>query len=153
MMQPERYWPEVVRTLGLGDLLDDERFDTPEKRAAETDALCAVIAARIGALPRDEWAGRLNASEVIWGPVQSPTEYATDVQVEANGYLIDAPRADGRVMRLAASPAQFDGAPIAGRAAAPDLGEHTDAVLGELGWDEARLAAARVSGLIGSPDE
>ena len=152
MMQPERYWPEVVRTLELGDLLDDERFDTPEKRADETDALCAVIAERIRTLPRDEWARRLNASDMIWGPVQSPTEYATDVQVEANGYLIDAPRADGRVMRLAASPAQFDGAPIAGRSAAPELGEHSDAVLRELGWDETRIATARAAGLIGSTD-
>jgi crotonobetainyl-CoA:carnitine CoA-transferase CaiB-like acyl-CoA transferase len=150
MMQPERYWPEVVRTLELGDLLDDERFDTPEKRAAETDALCALIAARVAELPRDEWAGRLNASDVIWGPVQSPTEYATDVQVLENGYLMDAPRADGRIMRLAASPAQFDGAAIAGRSAAPELGEHTDAVLRELGWDDARIAAAHAAGLIGS---
>ena len=149
MMQPERYWPEVVRTLELGALLHDERFDTPEKRAAETDALRELIAARIRALPRDEWADRLNASDVIWGPVQSPTEYASDVQVLENGYLIDAPRADGRVMRLAASPAQLDGVPIAGWSAAPELGEHTDAVLRELGWDEARITAARTGGLIG----
>ena len=141
-----------MRTLELGELLGDERFDTPEKRADETDALCAVIAERIRTLPRDEWARRLNASDMIWGPVQSPTEYATDVQVLENGYLIDAPRADGRVMRLAASPAQFDGAPIVGRSAAPELGEHTDAVLREVGWDEERLAAAHATGLIGSAE-
>jgi crotonobetainyl-CoA:carnitine CoA-transferase CaiB-like acyl-CoA transferase len=149
MMQPERYWPEVVRTLELGDLLADERFDTPDKRAAETDALCAVIAERMRALPRDEWARRLNASGVIWGPVQTPTEYAVDDQVLANGYLIDAPRADGRILRLAASPAQFDGDPIVGRSAAPEVGEHTDAVLRELGWDADRIAAARTAGAVG----
>ena len=73
------------------------------------------------------------------------------MQVLANGYLIDAPRADGRMMHLAASPAQFDGAPIGARSAAPDLGEHTDAVLRDLGWDEARIATARAAGLLGSP--
>jgi crotonobetainyl-CoA:carnitine CoA-transferase CaiB-like acyl-CoA transferase len=148
MMQPERYWPEVVRVLELGDLLDDERFDTPEKRVAATDELCAIVAERIRSLPREEWARRMNASDMIWGPVQSPTEYAADVQVVANGYLLDVARADGRVMHLAASPAQFDGAPITARRAAPALGEHTDEVLHELGWSEERVHNARTQGVI-----
>ena len=76
-------------------LLADERFDTPEKRAAETDALCAVLAERIRTRPRDEWAARMNAADIIWGPVQSPDEFVDDVQVIANGYVLDMPRPDG----------------------------------------------------------
>jgi crotonobetainyl-CoA:carnitine CoA-transferase CaiB-like acyl-CoA transferase len=149
MMQPERYWPEVVRVLELDALLTDERFDTPEKRAAETDALCAVLAERIRSLPRAEWARRFNAADVIWGPVQSPNEFEEDVQVVTNGYILDMPRPDGSFTPVVSSPAQFDGEPIAARAAAPDLGQHTDEVLAELGWDNARIAAARASGAVG----
>jgi crotonobetainyl-CoA:carnitine CoA-transferase CaiB-like acyl-CoA transferase len=155
MMQPERYWPEVVRVLELGDLLTDERFDTPEKRMAETDALRAVLADRVRARPRAEWAARMNAADVIWGPVQSPNEFVEDVQVVANGYIIDAPRlptsgpdASATSTRLMSSPAQFDGEPIPARGAAPDIGQHTDAVLQELGWDPDRIAAARASGFV-----
>jgi formyl-CoA transferase len=149
MMQPERYWPEVARVLELGDLLADPRFDTPEKRAAQTDALCAIVAERILTRTRAEWAGRLNAADVVWGPVQSPDEFVADPQVVANGYVVDAPRPDGTSARLMASPAQFDGEPIGARSAAPGIGQHTDEVLAELGWDEPRIAAARNAGIVG----
>src|SRR4051812_27141828 len=112
MMQPERYWPEVARVLELDALLTDARFDTPEKRMAETDALCAVLADRIRTRPRAEWAARFDAADIIWAPVQSPNEYVDDVQVVANGYVLDAPRADGSITRVASSPAQFDQQPI-----------------------------------------
>jgi crotonobetainyl-CoA:carnitine CoA-transferase CaiB-like acyl-CoA transferase len=149
MMQPERYWPEVARVLELDALLTDARFDTPEKRMAETDALCAVLADRIRTRPRAEWAARFDAADIIWAPVQSPNEYVDDVQVVANGYVLDAPRADGSITRVASSPAQFDQQPITARRAAPDLGQHTDEVLTELGWDRARIAAARAAGVVG----
>jgi crotonobetainyl-CoA:carnitine CoA-transferase CaiB-like acyl-CoA transferase len=148
-MQPERYWPEVARVLGLDNLLADERFDSPEKRMAETDALCAVLAERIRSRPRDEWAARLNDADVIWGAVQSPNEFVEDVQVVANGYILDAPRPDRSTTRLMSSPAQFDREPITARWAAPDIGQHTDEVLRELGWDTDRIAAAKASGLVG----
>jgi len=149
MMQPERYWPEVVRVLELDELLHDERFDTPEKRQAETDALCEILAARIRTRTRDEWAQRMNDAAIVWGPVQTPLEFASDTQVLANGYVVDAPRPDGSAARLVASPAQFDREPIGARWAAPDLGAHTDAVLADLGWDAARIAAARAAGFVG----
>jgi crotonobetainyl-CoA:carnitine CoA-transferase CaiB-like acyl-CoA transferase len=149
MMQPERYWPSVARVLGLETLLTDERFDTPEKRMAETDALCALLAERIRTRPREQWAARMNEADIIWGPVQSPNEFVEDAQVVANGYILDAPRPDGSVTRVMSSPAQFDHEPITARRAAPDLGQHTDEVLADLGWDAERIAAAKASGFIG----
>lgn len=149
MMQPEAYWPEVARVLELDDLLTDERFDTPEKRAMAGDALMEVLGARIAERPRDEWASRMNAADIVWAPVQSPSEFVEDVQVVANGYVIDAPRPDGTTTRVMSSPAQFGQEPIEARWAAPDLGQHTDAVLTELGWDADRIAAARASGAVG----
>ena len=149
MMQPERYWPEVARVLELDHLLTDERFDTPEKRQAEPDTLCAVLADRIRTRPRDEWAVRMNDADIIWGPVQSPNEFVDDVQVVANGYILDALRPDGSTTRVMSSPAQFDHEPINARRAAPDLGQHTDEVLAELGWGADRIAAARTSGFVG----
>jgi crotonobetainyl-CoA:carnitine CoA-transferase CaiB-like acyl-CoA transferase len=148
MMQPERYWPEVARVLEL-DVLTDERFDTPEKRMAEGDALRAIVGERLASRTRDAWAAHFDGTEIIWGPVQSPNEFVEDPQVVANGYIVDAPRArsaDGT--RLMASPAQFDHQPITARWAAPDIGQHTDEVLEQLGWDAKRIAAARSAGFV-----
>ncbi len=149
MMQPESYWPEVARVLELEDVLADPRYDTPDKRMAQTDALCDIVAERIRSRPRDEWAARMNDADIVWGPVQSPSEYVTDVQVVANGYVLEAPKPDGSSARVMSSPAQFDREPVATRWAAPELGQHTDEVLGELGWDGDRIAAARAAGWVG----
>lgn len=148
MMNPEQYWPEVCRVLGLEDLLTDERFDTPEKRAAAGDELADLLAERIRSKPRSDWAGPFNQADIVWAPVQSPSEFVEDVQVTANGYLVEVDHPRLGPTRLMSSPAQFDGKPIRGRNAAPELGADTDAVLGALGWDEARLAAARERGVI-----
>lgn len=148
MMQPERYWAEVARVLEL-DVLTDDRYNSPEKRAAEPDALRALIGERLRSRSRDEWAAIFNDAEVIWGPVQSPNEFIEDVQVVANGYIVDAPRPDGTtVARLMSSPAQFDHTPITPRWAAPDIGQHTDDVLRELGWDDDHLARAKAAGFV-----
>ncbi len=148
MMNPEAYWPEVCRALEL-DVLSDERFDTPEKRAAAGPELMDVLAAHFKTRPRHEWAERLRASDVVWAPVQSPSEYVEDVQVEANGYLLEVAASDGSTRRVVASPAQFDHEPVRGRNAAPELGQDTDAVLAALGWPAERIAEARAEGAVG----
>jgi len=149
MMQPERYWPEVCRVLELEWLFDDERFDSPEKRAMAGPELLAIVGDRLGSKPLADWAEALNSADIVWGPVQSPSEYVVDPMVVANGYLVTVDHPTRGETQLVASPAQFDGDPIVGRSAAPDLGEHTDEVFTELGWDRARIAAARQAGTIG----
>ncbi len=148
MMQPERYWPSVCAALELGDLLTDDRFDTAAKRAGAGAELMEILGAQLATRPRSAWAPALDTCDVVWGPVQTPTEYIDDVQVQANGYVIEVEHPERGTSRVVSSPAQFDGEPIAGRSAAPDIGQHTDEVLVALGWDAARIAAARSAGTI-----
>ncbi len=148
MMDPERYWPSVAAALGRDDVLTDERFDTPEKRGEQGEALMDVLRGIIASEPREHWAPRFQDADLVWAPVQSPAEYVEDVQVLENGYVVEVDRGDKGTMRLVSSPAQFGGEPIPGRFPAPDLGQDSDAVLGELGWDDERIAAARESGTI-----
>ncbi|MCB1248223.1 MAG: CoA transferase [Acidimicrobiales bacterium] len=149
MMNPEAYLDQVLDALDRRDLLDDERFATAEARAANAMALRDALAATIAERPRHEWADRLDAHEVIWAPVQSPAELVEDRQVVANGYVLAFDRGEQGTTRVVSSPAQFDGEPIAARNPAPDLGQDTDDVLRSLGWDDARIAAARDAGVVG----
>ena len=71
----------------------------------------------------------------------------------ANGYLPSMEAANGDQVQLVASPAQFDEAPI-GVERAPELGEHTEVVLNELGvgWDElASMKESRSSVVVSVP--
>jgi len=147
MLQAERFWPIVAQALGCEALLADPRFDSPEKRQREPAALVAELTALFATRPRHEWAERLNASECIWAPLQSPAEIPADPQVVANGYVQVVTDAEGRDYDLVGAPAQFDGQSHELRPA-PGHGEHTDEVLLDLGytWDE--LIELKVAGTV-----
>ena len=148
MMDPEGFVEQVCAALDRSELLADDRFATAEARTANAAALYEEFAATMATRPREAWGPRLDEHGVIWAPVQSPAEVVVDRQVEANGYLLSFDRGEHGTTRVVSSPAQFDGEPPAARYPAPDLGQDTDAVLRDLGWDEGRIAAARDAGTV-----
>ena len=71
--------------------------------------------------------------DVWWAPVNTPAEVVVDPQAVAAGAFVDVPGGDWvEAHRNVASPIVFDGDPIE-PGAVPALGEHTEAILGELG--------------------
>jgi crotonobetainyl-CoA:carnitine CoA-transferase CaiB-like acyl-CoA transferase len=135
MLQAERFWPHFAETIGRKDLL--ERYPTPEARQAARGEIAEEIARHLKTKPRAEWAVILRASECIWAPLQSPLDLPDDPQVQANGYLMESPSAEGTV-RVCANPVQFGGEPPAVTRPAQDAGAQTEEVLLELGctWEE-----------------
>lgn len=148
MLQSERFWPIAARTLGCEHLLDDPRFDTAEKRRAESAALTESLKALFATRPRAEWAARLNDSECIWAPLQSPAEIPADPQVIANGYVQEFEHPTHGRFRVTASPVQFGNEAPAIRGAAPELGADTERTLLELGYTWEELAALKDAGAI-----
>ena len=146
-LQADRYWAEFCRTVGRPELADDARFvDLRARRtnaAACVDELDAVFATRT----LDEWKELLAAMDAPWSPVQSVEEVVDDPQVIANSYIGDVEAEDGTSYRLPTVPVQFDGQPPDLRRA-PEHGEHTEAVLVELGYGWDRIAELADSGVI-----
>ena len=98
--------------------------------------------------PRNHWASLLNASECIWGPVQSPLEVVEDPQVVANRYILEAEHPGGAKVRVSSSPVQFNSEPPEVRNAAPDVGADTESVLLDLGCTWEELAQWKEAGVI-----
>jgi crotonobetainyl-CoA:carnitine CoA-transferase CaiB-like acyl-CoA transferase len=142
MLQAERFWPLFADTIGRADLLT--RYPTAELRHQQADAIRAELAAHFQTEPRAHWIERLAASDCIWGPFQSPLDLPDDPQVQANGYLLDSPAAEGPV-RVCANPVQFGGEPPAVMRPAQDAGAHTEEILLGLGlgWDDIATLKAR----------
>ena len=83
----------------------------------------------------------------VWTPFQTLTELYEDPQVVANNYLPAMEDGAGIPVQLVASPAQFDETPVEVERA-PELGEHTELVLAELGIDWDEIAALKSRGAI-----
>jgi len=147
MLQPLRFWPELLTAVGRPELAVDERFATAEgmfaNRVEGTRLLDEIFATRT----LSEWQDVLQGIKGVWSPVQRGLDLYDDPQVLANGYLGDVAAVDGSTFQLVANPVQFDEQPNT-LVRAPELGEHTDDVLRGIGYDDEAIIALKVGNAI-----
>jgi len=141
-------WAPMCAAMGLDDLATDERYATPEGRFAHRGVLIARLDGVFASEPLSHWAPILDASGMVWSPVAELPDLVDDPQARAIGMYttIDHP-ALGAIETLAA-PFVMHGSDVQVRGRAPEVGEHTDAVLARFGVDDSAVAALREAGVI-----
>ncbi len=139
-------WVEFCTVAGRPDLVTDPRFETGRLRRQNAAACCAELEAAFALLPYDEIARRLDAADLVWAPMQTPAEVAADPQMDAAGVFVNVEDEQGGTFRSPAAPVSFPGADAKVRPRSPRLGEHTRAVLADLGYDEAAIEAMLAAG-------
>lgn len=148
-LDPDRYWVPLCTNIGHEELISDPRFADAAGRVTNGALLIDEIQATIGQYDWAHWRPIFEAWDSPWELVKSPREVAEDPQAIANGYLFDVEVSDGTKVRLVSGPVGFDGqtAP-ADPIRAPLLGEHTDELLGDLGFESSELERLRTAGAI-----
>jgi len=146
MLDDTRHFAPTCRALDLTDLLDDPRFADTAARAEHRVALHDRLGDAIAGRPLAELRRRLDAKDTIVSALASPLEVIEDPQVLANGYFAAHPTRPS--VRLATAPMQFDDEQTVVRRPAPETGEHTDEVLGELGYPADEITALRALGAV-----
>jgi crotonobetainyl-CoA:carnitine CoA-transferase CaiB-like acyl-CoA transferase len=138
----------LCRAIGAPELIEDPRFLTAELREHNRDALNAAIEAATLGRTSQEWIKTLNDAGVPAGPVYKLDEMFEDIQVKLTGIVqpLDHPKL-GRI-EILGQPIDLHRTPAQIRLAPPDLGEHTDDVLFELGYTEADVAELRRDGIV-----
>jgi crotonobetainyl-CoA:carnitine CoA-transferase CaiB-like acyl-CoA transferase len=134
-------WEAFLKAAGREDLVADERFAGGKARRANARELAVELEAAFAALPMAEIAERLDAADLVWALLQTPAEVAADPQIAAAGAFVDIEDGAGGTYRSVAAPARFPGADATSRPRSPKLGEHTRAVLAEIGYGEAEVEA------------
>jgi formyl-CoA transferase len=134
-------------------LADDPRFLRVQDRIRNREALVPLLAEMVARRTQDAWIDGMEAVGVPCGPINDLHQVFENPQVRARGMRIAIDRPDAGPVALVANPVKASLTPPSYRLPPPRLGEHTDAVLaGVLGWDAARIAAARAAGAIGRGD-
>ena len=136
-------WCEMVEAL---ELLEDERFASDELRSRNGQALSARMAEWCATRTSAEALSAAERAGVPAGPVYSPRQVLRDEHVSALGFhqAIDYPGLD-HPAAVAGFPLHMSATPGTIRHRAPRLGEHTDEILLELGYDRAAIADLRSS--------
>jgi formyl-CoA transferase len=144
----DSWWPDLARSLGRSEWVDDARFATPESRLSNNGELIKEMDAIFATRTLAEWEAALSDLEGVWAPCKSPAEVAEDEQALINGFVTPVSYSDGGHYLASSSPAQFDGRPIGELRAAPEFAAHTVDVMREIGVTDEQLAALRERGVI-----
>jgi crotonobetainyl-CoA:carnitine CoA-transferase CaiB-like acyl-CoA transferase len=146
-LQAGRYWPAMCEVVGRPELATDPRFaDHASLMANSLDAI-AVLEECFAGATLAEWRRRLEPFEGQWAVAQNTLEAAEDPQTLANGYVQGCTTASGVPFRMVTAPVQFDERPAPpGRA--PELNEHGDQILADLGLDWDTIVELKVRGVV-----
>ncbi len=130
--EADRLWPKLLAAIDRTEWADDERWCTARDRRHHAAELIAELDALFATKTRVEWTAVFDQHDVWWAPVNTPAEVVVDPQALAAGAFVDVPGGGwAEPHRNVASPIAFDGVQIE-PGAVPALGEHTEAILGEL---------------------
>lgn len=142
-------WTEFCQAIERPDLEKDPRFISFEKRLENCGQLVPILDGIFATKTREEWDDILERQGFFCAPVNESAELKYDPQVTENKYVVDFDHpALGRVL-FPGYPVQFSEASAGPQSAAPELGEHTEEVLREIGgYSDEEIKRLREKGIV-----
>ncbi len=141
-------WRRLCPVLGLAHLASDAKFATNRDRMAHYEALRTELDAAFRLRTRAEWIGRLRTVSVPCGAVRDIGEVVTDPQLADREMIVTLMHPTAGATRVMGVPVKLSATQGAVRTPPPTLGQHTDAVLGELEYDREMISSLEADGAI-----
>ncbi len=138
LLQSDRFWAELCEILDRKDMIEDPRFVDGGARLQNNVECIRQLDETFATRTFADWRERLARLSGVWAPAISLKEVHDHVQVEPNGYLPKVTGHDGLEFKLVAPPMRFGGQSTTPAGPAPELGQHSEAILLDVGlaWDD-----------------
>jgi formyl-CoA transferase/CoA:oxalate CoA-transferase len=144
----DEQFQRFCRVAGLEEMLSDPRFATNPARVRHRNEVAARVGAVLLSNPRAYWMARLTEAGVPCGDVRGIAETLADPQLLARHMIESVEHATIGTIKILGIPIKLSATPGAVRTAPPTLGQHTAAVLGELGVDAGEIETLRQAKVI-----
>ncbi len=141
-------WPAFIKAIGRDDLASDARFADPAKQAVNAAALTAILDEVFASQPLAHWREVLDQLGITYGAVRGPSEVIRDPQLLENDVIVPLEGAGGKLTSTISSPFRVHDVTKVPAKRAPELGEHNEEILAQLGFDANAIVALRASGAI-----
>jgi formyl-CoA transferase len=145
LLNEEKQWPTLARCLGREDLIDDERFATKAGRHQRSIELIRIFDEVFASKPLAEWRKLLDGNGLVFGVVGILDDIPSDKQMLDNEVLVPF---ENDTMLTINSPIWVDGSNKVQPRRPPGVGEHSDDILRQAGYDEASIAKLRAAGAV-----
>ena len=140
---------KLARAAGHPDWATDPRFANSPARVANRQAFIDAFTPVSRSRTTAEWVALLEAEGVPCGPINTIQQVFEDKHIQARGMRLPMQHAGGATLDLVANPVRLSASPVTYRAAPPELGADTDAILsGRLGLSATEIADLRAQKLV-----
>jgi len=130
---PDKFWHGVARAIDRAELIEDPRFLTRDDRIQHREGIEAILIPVFATNTRDHWLARLQANDVPSAALNNLEDVVQDPQVQHAGIIQEVTPPKMGSVRMVGSGITMDATPTS-IGPAPVLGEHTTAILEELGF-------------------
>ena len=145
LLNEDRQWPTLARCMGREDLVTDPRFATKADRHARSLELIRIFDEIFATRDLAEWRKILDGNGLVFGVVGILDDIPDDKQMLENEVLVPF---ENDTMLTINSPIWVDGSRKVPPRQPPGIGEHSDEILREAGYDEAAIRQLRASGAV-----
>jgi crotonobetainyl-CoA:carnitine CoA-transferase CaiB-like acyl-CoA transferase len=144
----DSFFYRLADALGEPGLKTDPLYATQSARVANRTRINAIVGGKLAANTTEYWVSVLNEAGVPCGKVNSVAEVFEDPQIRSQEMILDVDHPGHGIIRLLGFPIKLSGTPCRIRRSAPELGEHSDAILTELGYAASDREGWRRDGVI-----